>query len=85
MCGVGWQGASAQDAWTSHQTEQHKDRSYQRGDAIHFSPASENEFYGHVGIVTGPDEFVSITSYGCKVYPISAWVAPFEGWIRYWV
>ncbi len=84
MCGVGWQGASAQDAWTSHPTEQHKDYLYQRGDAIHFGPHPENEGYGHVGIVVAPDLFTSITSYGCKVYHISQWIAPFEGWIRYW-
>lgn len=82
MTGCGWQGVSAIAAWNDNQARVVSDP--QPGDAVYFGPAAENGGYGHVGIVTGPDAFVSVTDYGVKVYPISVWVAPRLGYVRYW-
>lgn len=82
MTGCGWQGVSAIAAWNANQARVVTDP--QPGDAVYFGPAAENGGYGHVGICTGPDTFVSVTDYGVKVYPISAWVAPRLGYVRFW-
>lgn len=83
MTGCGWQGVSAIDAWQRNKRRQRVDRAFEVGDAIYFDAHSENGYYGHTGIVTGEDAFTSVTVYGVKTYPISAWVAPYLGWIRY--
>ena len=84
MCGVGWQGVTALGAWENNAARQHVGEPWQVGDALYFGAHPENEGYGHTGIVTGPDAFTSVTYYGVKTYPISKWVAPLLGFIRYW-
>ncbi len=85
MTGSGWQGASAIAAWNANLGRQRGiDAELLPGDSCYFRPAPENEGFGHVGVVTGPDEFTSVTYYGVKTYNISSWGAPLLGSIRYW-
>lgn len=84
MTGCGWQGVSAIDAWQRNVARHAGLDGAQVGDALYFGPATENEGYGHTGILTAEDTFCSVTYYGVKVYAVSAWGAPLLGWIRYW-
>lgn len=84
MTGCGWQGSSALDAWQRNAARQHGGRDYVVGDSVYFGANPENEGYGHVGIVTGPDQFTSVTYVGVATYAISTWVAPYLGYVRYW-
>lgn len=84
MTGCGWQGPSAIAAWNAQRNQHRKTRDYLKGDAVWFAPAAENEYYGHVGIVTGDDLFTSVTYNGVQTYPISTWGAPYLGWVRFW-
>lgn len=82
MTGCGWQGVTALAAWQANQARVVTEP--QPGDAVYFDAAPDNEGYGHVGIVTGDDRFVSVTYYGVEVYTISGWKAPRLGYVRYW-
>lgn len=83
MTGCGWQGASALDAWQRNASRQHVGEPAPNGAALYFGADPENEGFGHTGIVTGDDQFTSVTYEGVRTYPISTWKAPLLGWIDY--
>lgn len=84
MAQCGWQGESAIDAWQRNQRRATDVLAL--GLAVYFDKAPGNEFYGHTGIVTAVDEFVSVTFNGVKKYAISWWEqheAPLLGFVNY--
>ena len=83
--GSGWQGSSAYDAW---QRNSHLALAQAApGACVYFAPSTDNENFGHVGIVDDDTSyFISVTFNGVQRYETSWWrnnSAPLLGYISY--
>jgi NlpC/P60 family len=72
--GSGWKGTSALNAW-NNQAEQGKAVSglqgIKPGDAVYFNDSSQP--FGHVGLYSGNDQFISATDNGIQQNDLGKW------------
>jgi cell wall-associated NlpC family hydrolase len=73
--GSGWQGTSAIDAWNNNSNVAQTDMSkIKPGDKIYFGADASNGYFGHTGIYTGNNQFISATYNGIQENDLSNWV-----------
>lgn len=66
--------ASAIDAWNKQQQNAVSGTNgIQPGDLVYFAPDQSNNYYGHAGIYTGNNQFVSATNNGVQYNDLNSW------------
>lgn len=67
------QGASAIQAWNNAQNKVQGTQGIQAGDLVYFSPNATNEGFGHTGIYSGDNRYISATNSGVLENDINNW------------
>lgn len=67
------QGASAIQAWNNAQNKVQGTQGMQPGDLVYFSPNQSNQGYGHTGIYSGDNRYVSATNSGILENDLNNW------------
>lgn len=74
VAGSGWKGKSAIDAWNNQQDKAVPGlNGVQPGDSVYFY--DPNQPYGHTGIYSGDNQFISATGSGIQQSDINKWAA----------